>query len=132
MPKTAILEAIEKIRRSIREGESDARGVIESVRELWDELDLGLYDRRTLAIVGLVDLVGRALEKKSPSPEEQVRAVLEDLVKEGHVKKRRGRRGTLYSLAKARVRHRGEQPADDQSTICPVLTSAAVIEKLIA
>ena len=78
MPKTTISEAIEKIRRSIREGESDARGVIESVRELWDELDLGLYDRRTLAIVGLVDLVGRALEKKSPSPEE-----LEDLVKEG-------------------------------------------------
>jgi hypothetical protein len=78
MPKTTILEAIEKIRRSIREGESDARGVLESVRELWDELDLGLYDRRTLAIVGLVDLVGRALEKKSPSPEE-----LEDLVKEG-------------------------------------------------
>jgi len=104
MPKTAILEAIEKIRRSIREGESDARGVIESVRELWDELDLGLYDRRTLAIVGLVDLVGRALEKRSPSPEEQVRAVLEDLVKEGQVKKRRGRRGTLYSLAKKRVR----------------------------
>jgi hypothetical protein len=53
-------------------------------------------------------------------------------VREGHVKKRRGRRGTLYSLAKARVRRRGEQPADDQSTICPVLTSAAVIEKLIA
>ena len=105
---------------------------LESVRELWDELDPGLYDRRTLAIVGLVDLVGRALEKKSPSPEEQVRVVLEDLVKEGHVKKRRGRRGTLYSLAKARVRRRGEQPADDQSTICPVLTSAAVIEKLIA
>ena len=31
---------------------------LESVRELWDELDPGLYDRRTLAIVGLVDLVG--------------------------------------------------------------------------
>ena len=58
MPKTTILEAIEKIRRSIPEGESDARDVLESVRELWDELDLGLYDRRTLAIVGLVDLVG--------------------------------------------------------------------------
>ena len=38
-------------------------------------------------------------------------AQLEDLVKEGHVKKRRGRRGTLYSLAKARVRHgAGSQP----------------------
>jgi hypothetical protein len=70
---------------------------------MWDELDLGLYDRRTLAIVGLVDLVARAIEKRSPSPEEQVRAVLEDLVKEGRAKKRRaGRRGTLYSLAKAR------------------------------